>query len=308
MSILFLTPWRKKMKPDIWINGQFVPWDQASIHPLCHSLQRGATLFESLDCKEAVNGKAAIFRLKQHIRRFEISAEIIGMPLPYNADAIEKAVIDTVARSGLKDCAIRPLAFYAEPLLDLLPGETPVTLLIGLGEFHLAPPMIRMTISRRRKIDSSCMPVKAKVSGNYITPMLAKAEALKAGYHDSIFLDHDGNVAEATTANIFIVEKGKLVTSTDDTVLLGVTRDSILVIAKKLGIPTSLEKFGADRLLDADEVILCSSGNEVKPIIQIDERIIGNGGMGPVTARLKAFYSDVIVGKVPEFEHWLTYV
>jgi branched-chain amino acid aminotransferase len=296
------------MKPDIWINGQFVPWDQASIHPLCHSLQRGATLFESLDCKEAVNGKAAIFRLKDHIRRFEISAEIVGMPLPYDTAAIEKAVIDTVARSGLKDCAIRPLAFYADPLLDLLPGEAPVTLLIGLGEFHLAPPMIRMTISRRRKIDSSCMPVKAKVSGNYITPMLAKAEALKAGYNDSIFLDRDGNVAEATTANIFIVEKGKLVTSTDDTVLLGVTRDSILVIAKKLGIPTSLEKFGADRLLVADEVILCSSGNEVKPIIQIDDRIIGNGGMGPVTARLKTFYSDVIVGKVPEFEHWLTYV
>ena len=296
------------MKPDIWINGQFIPWDQASIHPLCHSLQRGATLFESLDCKEAVNGRAAIFRLKQHIRRFEISAEIIGMPLPYDSAAIEKAVIDTVSRSGLKNCAIRPLAFYADPLLDLLPGNTPVTVLIGLGEFHLAPPMLRMTVSLRRKIDSSCMPVKAKVSGNYITPLLAKSEAIKAGYNDSIFLDRDGFVAEATTANIFIVEKGKLVTSPDDTILLGVTRDSILVIAQKLGILASLEKFGADRLLAADEVILCSSGNEIKPVIQVDDRIIGNGGMGPVTERLKDFYSDVIVGKIPEFEHWLTYV
>ncbi|MFA6473112.1 MAG: aminotransferase class IV [Candidatus Latescibacterota bacterium] len=296
------------MNPDIWINGKFIPWNQATIHPFCHSLQRGATIFESLDCNEADTGRAAIFRLRDHIHRFEISAEIIGIHLPYSPSVIEKAVIDTVARSGLKKCCIRPLAFYADPSMDLYPGNLPVSVMIGVGEFHPSSDMLKATIGRLRKIDSSCMPVKAKVSGNYITPLLAKSEAIKAGYDDAILLDHDGYIAEASTANIFIVEKGKLVTSPDDTVLLGVTRDSIIVLSKKLGIEVSLERYGTDRLFAADEVILCSSGNMLKPIIQVDNHIIGNGGTGPVIARLRDFYSDVVVGKVSEFEHWLTYV
>jgi branched-chain amino acid aminotransferase len=296
------------MNPDIWINGKFVPWDKASIHPFSLSMQRGATLFESLDCNEAVNGRAAIFRLKEHIHRFEISAGIIGIQLPYSSSDIEKAVVDTVANSGLKKCSIRPLAFYADPVFDLYPGNLPISVMIGVVEFHPTSDILRVKIGHLRKIDSSSMPVKAKVSGNYITPLLAKSEAVKAGFDDAILLDRDGYVAEACTANIFIVENGKLVTSPDDTILLGVTRDSILVLAKKLGIEVSIEKFGPDRLIAADEVILSSSGNTVKPIIQVDNHIIGKGTMGPVNSILRKYYNEVIVGKISEFEHWLTYV
>jgi branched-chain amino acid aminotransferase len=295
------------MHPDIWMNGTFVPWERASIHPLCHSLQRGACLFESLDCNEAVNGRAAIFRLRDHMVRFEKSAEIIGMPLPYNRETLERATVETVARSGLRTCAIRPLAFYADPMMDLLPGDAPVTLVIGLGEFRPSAPALRMKIARLRKIDDSCMPVKAKVSGNYITPLLAKAEAIREGFNDAVFLDREGFVAESTTANIFIVEKGRLLTAPAETILLGVTRDSIMRLAARLGIECAEEKFGPDRLMAADEVILCSSGNEVKPIVHVNDCVIGNGGEGPVTARLKSFYGDVIIGKVKEFEYWLTY-
>jgi branched-chain amino acid aminotransferase len=152
------------------------------------------------------------------------------------------------------------------------------------------------------------MPVKAKVSGNYIAPLLAKAAAVRAGFNDAVFLDSAGFVAEGTTANIFIVEKGRLLTAPSDTILLGVTRDSLMRLAGTLGIECVEEKFGPDRLKAADEVILCSSGNEVKPIVQVEDRVIGGGVEGPVTARLKSFYGDVIIGKVKEFEHWLTYV
>jgi branched-chain amino acid aminotransferase len=290
------------------MDGQFVPWDEASIHPLCHSLQRGATLFESIDCNETVNGHAAIFRLPEHIRRFEISADIIGMKLPYSPDEIGRAIVETVARSGLKNCTIRPLAIYADPILDLYPADAKVSMIIGLGTFHASTGVLHLQVSRWRKIDSSCMPVKAKVSGNYITAMLAKGEALAEGFNDAILLDREGHVAEATTANIFIVENGRLVTAPDDTVLLGVTRDSIMALSRELGIEFVQEKFGPDRLLAADEVILCSSGNEVKPVVRVNDRVIGNGAAGPVTERLRAYYADVIVGKIPVFAKWLTRV
>jgi branched-chain amino acid aminotransferase len=296
------------MKPDIWMNGQFVPWDEACIHPLSHSLQRGSTLFESIDCNETFDGRTAIFRLNEHIRRFETSSEIVGMPLPYDTAAIRQAIIDTVARSGLKNCTIRPLAFQTAPILDLYPGDAPVTMVIGIGEMHGSSGGYRVKISPWRKINSSCMPVKAKVSGNYITSLLAKAEAIKAGFNDAILLDSEGFVAEATTANIFIVEGGQLVTAPEDTILLGVTRDSIMQLSGELGIGFVRDKFGPERLMNADEVILCSSGNEVKPIIQVGDRVIGDGAAGPVTRRLAAFYAEVIVGRVEKFKHWLTYV
>ena len=296
------------MKPDIWMNGRFVPWDEARIHTLSHSLQRGSTLFESIDCNETFDGRTAIFRLDRHIRRFEISSEIVGMPLPYSTEGVRQAIIDTVAHSGLKNCTIRPLAFQSEPILELFPGDAPVTMVIGLGEMHSSSESYRVQISRWRKIDSACMPVKAKVSGNYITSLLAKSEAIKEGYSDAILLDSDGFVAEATTANIFIVENGQLVTAPDDNILLGITRDSIMQLSGDLGIGFVQDKFGPERLMNADEVILCSSGNEVKPIIQVNDRIIGDGDAGPVTRRLAAFYADVIIGKVKKFEDWLTYV
>ncbi len=296
------------MKPDIWINGQFVPWDEARIHPFCHSLQRGSTLFESIDCNETFDGRTAIFRLDDHIRRFEISSEIVGMPLPYDTASIRQAIIDTVAHGGLKNCTIRPLALQPDPILDLYPGDAPVTMLIGLGEMHVSSSGYRVKISPWRKIDSSCMPVKAKVSGNYITSLLAKSEAIREGYNDAILLDSDGFVAEATTANVFIVEKGQLVTAPENAILLGITRDSIMHLSGELGIGFVRDKFGPERLMDADEVILCSSGNEVKPITRVGDRVIGDGSAGPVTRRLAEFYSDVIIGKVKKFENWLTYV
>jgi len=296
------------MKPDIWIDGVFYSWDKACIHPLCHSLQRGSTVFESIDCKEAVNGRPAIFRLQDHMKRFETSASIIDMPLDYNLEQMCDAVVDTVRRSGMKACTIRPLAIYADPVMQVYPGKSKVSFIIGLFDAPPEPHHHKVNIGKLRKIDGSCMPVKAKVSANYIGPMIAKKEALDGGYDDTILLDRDGFVAEAASANIFMVEKGILYTAPGDTVLLGVTRDTIAVLAAKLGIELRMERFSPERLKNADEVILSSTGNEVSAIIKVDDTIIGNGEQGPVTKNLADLYREIVIGRNSEFQHWLTYV
>lgn len=271
-------------------------------------MQRGTALFESIDCNETENGCAAIFRLRDHMLRFENSSRITGIPLGYDVESLIRAAVDTVAHSGLKNCTIRPLAFYAEPVMDVYPGDIPTTLVIGLGESHPVSESYRVKISRLRKIDSASMPVKAKVSANYIGPMIAKTEAIKAGFDDTIILDSEGYVAEGATSNIFIVEQGRLITAPDDAILPGITRDTITVIAANLKIETIFEKFSPERLKNADEVILCSSGNEVTPVVQVDNAFIAEGTPGPITRKLRAYYADVIKGLVPELEYWLTYV
>jgi branched-chain amino acid aminotransferase len=296
------------MKPDLWVNGVFVAWEKACIHPLSHGMQRGATVFESIDCNEAKDGRTAIFRLWDHMIRFKNSAHIIGMILPYDIDSLVQAVVATVARSTLKTCTIRPLAFYAEPVMQICPGNTPVSIVIGLGDAPPSYESFKITFSRFRKIDSLSMPVKAKVSGNYIGPMIAKSEAVRAGFDDIIMLDREGYIAEGSASNVFIVEQGKLITAPDDTILPGITRDSITVIAGMIGIEIIREPFTPERLMRADEVFLCSSGNEIIPIIQVDKSLIAEGRPGQLTQQLRASYSDVIRGCNAELEHWLTYV
>ena len=296
------------MKPDLWMNGEFVPWDKACIHPLCHSLQRGATLFESIDCNETHDGRPAVFRLREHMVRLENSARIVGMPLPYDIDTLFKAVVETVAHSGLKSCVIRPLAFYADVVMEVYPGDIPVTVVIGLGEASIHAKPLSVKIGSFRKIDSTSMPVKAKVSGNYIGPMMVKAEAKRAGYDEAVILDSEGYVAEGSTSNIFIIEDGVLFTAPDDAILPGITRDSIIEIAGRLGYEVRQEKFTPERMMNADEAILCSSGKGAAPIVRVEDTVVGDGSPGRITSEISTFYMDVIAGKVPEFDRWLTCV
>lgn len=296
------------MKSDIWFDGRFVAWDEACIHPLSHSMQRGATLFESIDCREAADGRAAIFRLDDHLVRFENSARIVGMPLPYSRDELHAAICATVARCGMKNCTIRPLAFYADPVMQVYPGDARVSVVIGLGDPGKQHDTISVQIAALRKIDAVSMPVKAKVSGNYIGPMIAKSDAVRAGFDDTVILDREGYVAEGATANIFIVERGQLVTAPDDSILPGITRDTIRIIAESAGIDVVHEKFTPDRLKRADEAILCSSGAHVTAIVRVDDAVIGGGTPGPVTLKLRELFRETITGRNAAFERWLTYV
>ncbi|MFC1538682.1 aminotransferase class IV [Candidatus Latescibacterota bacterium] len=296
------------MTPDIWLDGEFMLWNSVCVHPFCHSLQRGATLFESIDCVEAANGHAAIFRLKEHILRLRNSSEIIRIPLNYTVEELTNAVIETVARSGLKACTIRPLAYYSDPVFDIYPGNSKVSVAIGLGERRPHKDSITMKISRLLKIDSLSMPIKAKVSGNYIAPMLAKSDAIQNGFDDTIILDHDGYVAEGATSNIFIVENGGLVTAPEENILQGITRDTVMELSQKLALNIICELFLPERLKQADEVFMCSSGMGVVPVTRVDDCIINDGKPGPVTKRLRSYYLEVSTGRVPKFENWLTYV
>ena len=297
-----------EVKPDLWIDGEFIPWEKACIHPLCHSLQRGATVFESIDCAETIEGKAAIFRLHDHMLRFENSSHLTGMPLGYNVSYLEKAVFETVRRSGLTRCIIRPLALYSDPVFDLLPGNAHVSIIIAVGEKEPDKESLKVKMSRLQKIESSSMPVKAKVSGNYIAPMIAKSEAINAGFDDTILMDRDGNVAEGTTSNIFIVENGALVTPPGFKILQGITRDTIMALSQQPGIRFSEETITPERLRNSDEVFMCSSGRGIVPVVQVDSVIIGDGRMGETTAHLRQYYRDVARGFVPEFGHWLTII
>ena len=267
--------------PDIWFDGAFIPWDKAGIHPLCHSLQRGSTIFESIDCNGCHNEGRAIFRLRDHMERFVKSADIIGMKLQYTVDELNDAVTATVAHSGMTDCTIRPLGFYSDPVFDVFPGDSHVSVIVALGPPSNPPVDLRVAIAGLRKIDSGSMPVKAKVSGNYINPVISKSEAVSRGFDDAILLDKDGYVAEGTTANVFIVSGGKLITAPSDRILLGITRDTIISLADHLGIEVIFEKFGKDRLLSADEVILCSSGKDIAPVVRVENSDIGAGKPGP---------------------------
>ena len=296
------------MKPDIWMDDAFVPWDKACIHPLCHSMQRGATLFESIDCLEASNEKPAIFRLPKHIERFQDSASIIGMKLPYSSEELICAITATVARSGLKECTIRPLAFYADPVFDIFPNKSRVSVVIGLHEKKPLPESIKVSFSRLRKIENTSMPVKAKVSGNYIAAMIAKSEAVHAGFDEIVMLDGDGFVTEGSTSNIFIVENGRIHTSPGDRILQGITRNTIMSLTDRLGIPLSETFYPPERLKQADEVFISSSGLGVMPVIQVDNATIGDGFPGPTTKRLRSFLHDIVTGRVPEFSGWLTYI
>jgi branched-chain amino acid aminotransferase len=296
------------MKPDLWIDGKFVKWDNAHFHPLSHSLQRGATLFESIDCAESNNGLPVIFRLRDHMARFEESARLIGMPLKFNLEELMDAVIRTVLRSGLKVCTIRPIAFYADPVLDVYPGNSKVSVVIGVGEKSHKKEYLRMKISSLRKIDGLSMPIKAKVSGNYIASVIAKTEAIEAGFDDAILLDRDGFVAEGATSNIFMVENNNFYTAPGEKILQGITRDTLFNISEKLGLKLIEEQFDPARLKASDEVFMCSSGMGVMPVILVDDTTIGDGKPGPQTSRLRVFYNEITTGKLPEFEKWLTYV
>lgn len=278
------------------------------MHPLAHSMQRGATLFESIDCMASEQGVPIIFRLHDHMLRFENSARIVGMALPYPIEVLEAAVRETVTRGGLLNCTIRPLAYYADPVFDIYPGKQPVTVLIGLAEKKPHADAYRVQISRLRKIDELSMPVKAKVSGNYIAPMIAKSEALAAGFDDTVMLDRDGFVAECATANIFMVEEGHIFTAPGDRILQGITRNTVMQIAASRGIELLQKPFTPERMKSAAEVFMSSSGLGVMPVVMVDDAPIGDGRPGPVTRLLHDAFLDVATGRDPRFEHWLTYI
>jgi len=298
----------------IWLDGEMVDWEQAKVHVLTHALHYGTGYFEGIRCYALEDGRSAIFRLDEHIRRFFDSGHILGFPLPYTVDKIKQAIVDTVRVNGFKECYIRPLAFLGLKELGLYAPDNPVQVVIAawrwgayLGEEGIKNG-IRAKISSYTRHHVNVMMTKSKVSGNYINSVLAKHEVKKAGYDEAIMLDTEGYVAEASGENVFIVRERRVKTTPFTSILPGITRDSVLTIARDKGYQVQEERFTRDELYTADEAFLTGTAAEMTPIREVDNRKIGAGRPGPVTLDLQQAFFNVIKGQDKKYAGWLTYL
>ncbi|MCX6798919.1 MAG: branched-chain amino acid transaminase [Candidatus Diapherotrites archaeon] len=297
----------------IWLNGSLVPWADAKVHFLTHALHYGSAVFEGIRCYDT--GKwPAVFRLKDHVARLFYSAEVFKMEIPYSQTQAYNAVIDTVKANKLRECYIRPIAFYGYGQMGLNPIGAKVDFGVAawpwgayLGKEGIEKG-VSMRISSWVRPPTNVMPTNAKVSGNYVNSILAKVEAIRTGFEEAILLDNNGNVAECTGENIFIVRNGALITPPTDNTLKGITRDSIMQIARDLGIEVREKLFKKEELYAADEAFVTGTAAEITPIRTVDNKQIGFGKPGPITKKLMAKYGEVIHGKDKQYEKWLDYV
>ena len=298
----------------IWMDGRLIPWDEAKVHVLTHTLHYGLGIFEGIRCYLCDDGRSTVFRLREHIDRFFDSAHIGALKMPYSKKEIVEACKETLRANGLKAGYIRPLAFIGEGVMGVYPGDNPIQVAIitwswgaYLGEEALEKG-IRAKFSSYTRHHVNVMMTKAKISGNYVNSVLAKREVMKLGYEEAMMLDTEGYVSEGSGENIFIVRNGVIKTTPLTSILSGITRDSVIQIAKSRKIPIVEEKFTRDELYTAQEAFFTGTAAEITPIREVDDRQIGEGKPGPVTKELQAVFFDIVKGKNPEFREWLDYL
>jgi branched-chain amino acid aminotransferase len=298
----------------VWMDGELVPFEKATIHVLTPALHYGAAVFEGIRAYDTDKGPA-IFRLRDHAERLIESAEVFGFRnLPFTVDQVVKAVKDTVRANGFKDCYIRPLLYLTGGGWNLNVDSGKASLAIAawewgnyLGEDALAKG-IRANISSFTRHHVNVSMTKGKVSGNYANSFLAKTESVRLGFEEAIMLDPSGYVAECTGENIFIVRRGKIYTPASAPVLEGITRHSIHTIAGDLGYRIKERPISRDQLYTADEVFVVGTAAECIGLCEIDFRKIGDGKTGSVTRDIQNVYHDAIRGKVAKYETWCEYV
>jgi branched-chain amino acid aminotransferase len=297
----------------IWMDGKLVDWDDARIHVLTHTLHYGLGVFEGIRCYNTEKGPA-IFRLGEHVRRLLQSAHIFQMEVPFSEHEISDAVIATVRANKLRECYIRPIAFLGYGSIGLYPRGNPVSLSIAawpwgayLGEEGLEKGIrVKVASFIRSHVNSNM--TRAKVCGYYVNSQLAKKEAILCGYDEALLLDEDGFVSEGSGENIFMVRNGALKTTPLTSILEGITRDSVLTIARDEGIEVREERFTRDELYIAAEAFFSGTAAEITPIREIDGRTVGGGTPGPITRKLQSIFFDTVTGKNGKYVSWLTYL
>lgn len=298
----------------IWFNGSLVNYDDAKIHVLTHALHYGTGVFEGIRCYSTVRG-SAIFRLQDHMQRLIDSGKAYFMDLGYSRQQLEQAAIETVRASGMAECYIRPIAFYGYGKMGVNPMPNKVSVAIAVWKWDeyikgsAEEKGARLMTSSWARLDPKSMPMHAKATANYANSALARVEAIKAGFDEAIMLNSAGMVVEASAENIFVVRDGELATPpTSIGALCGITRDSVMEIAKEHGIKCAERNIARDELYFADEVFLTGTAAEVKPVGEIDNRLVGRDGgkPGPVTKRLKELFEAASHGKDDRFRNWLT--
>ncbi|RMD82687.1 MAG: branched-chain amino acid transaminase [Candidatus Dadabacteria bacterium] len=296
------------------MDGELVPWDEARVHVLTHTLHYGLGAFEGLRCYQCRDGRSAIFRLRDHMVRLWQSTRILGIEPPYNVDEMCQACIETVRANELRECYIRPLVYVGEGEMGLAATNNPVRMSVAawpwgsyLGDDGLRNG-IRVRTSSFQRFHVNTLLTKAKAVGHYVNSILASLEARTAGYDESLMLDVDGYAAEGCGENLFIVRDGRVKTPPIGTILEGITRRSVIELLRAAGVEVVEERFTRDEIYIADEAFFTGTAAEVTPIRSLDDRTIGNGKPGPITRRLQEDYFAVIKGERPEYQDWLTYV
>lgn len=297
----------------IWMDGKFVSWDKAQVHVMTHALHYGLGVFEGIRCYQTPKGPA-VFRLREHVRRLFSSAHIFLLDMPFSEEEIEKAITETVRVNRINECYIRPLAYIGYGAMGLYPKGNPTNVAIAvwpwgayLGEEGIENGIRVKTSSFVRSHVNSNM-CRGKVTGYYVNSQIAKKEAISCGYDEALLLDTEGYVSEGSGENIFIVRNGVLKTTPLTSILEGITRDSVITLARDSGLTVVEERFTRDEVYIADEAFFTGTAAEVTPIRELDGRKIGAGGAGEITKRIQTLFFGVVKGKNSRYKRWLTFV
>ncbi len=301
-------------QPKIWFNGEVVPWNEANVHVLTHTLHYGLGAFEGIRAYKCSNGKSAVLKLTEHIQRLYSSAHVAGIEIPYAIETLCSAVVDILRENELEEAYIRPIVFIGPGKKGILPGDNVINVAIAvwpwgtyLGDDAITNG-IRAKISSFTRMNINSFMTKAKICGNYVNSVMARQEAADLGFDEGILLDSEGYVAEGSGENIFIVRNGTLKTPPLTSILEGITRKCVLDLAEDENIPVKEQCFTRDELYIADEAFFTGTAAEVTPIKEVDNKKIGSGKPGDITKKLQKRYFAVIKGEDAKFEHWLDYI
>lgn len=293
------------------MNGDVIPWRQATTHVSAHALHYGSGVFEGMRCYETLSGPA-IFRLEAHLDRLYSSAETYRMEIPFTRQDLTEAVCEVIGKNNFSSCYVRPICYFGSGSLNLNPQHCPVEVVIlawpwatYLGADGLNKG-VRVAVSPWRKFQSGMMPTTAKACGQYLNSILAVRDAVSRGYEEALLLDVDGNVAEGSGENLFIVADGRLLTNDDrHSILPGITRAAVIHIARDLGYHVEVRALELEDLLSADEAFFTGTAVEVTPISEVDESPIGCGARGPITREIQEVFFAATSGRDPRYTDWL---
>ena len=299
------------MKSDfIWMDGDLVPFAEATVHFITPTLHYGPGVFEGIRCYETPDGPA-VFRLRDHLDRFVESVRILGVrDFPYSPEALREAVHLTIRANGFMECYVRPLMYLKGPLGLNMDASSPA---VGIATWEWGPYLgqeardrgAAMMVSSYSRLHPNVNMTKAKIAGNYVNSMLVKTLALRAGFDEAVILDTEGFVAECTGENILLVRAGEIYTPPLASVLDGLTLSTVLQLASDQGIPVHREQITRDQLYIADEVMICGTAAEIVGVREVDFRQIGAGVVGPITRSIQELFGRVVHGREPRYEAWL---
>ncbi|MCB1214573.1 MAG: branched-chain amino acid transaminase [Deltaproteobacteria bacterium] len=298
----------------IWLDGKMIPWDEAQVHVLTHTLHYGLGVFEGIRCYEGEKGKSAIFRLKEHIDRLYDSAHILLMKIPFSKEELTEACLEIFRVNGLKSGYLRPLVFIGDGAMGLHATDNPIRVAIiawpwgtYLGDEGVKNG-IRCKVSSYTRHHVNITMTKSKAVANYVNSILAKREAVLAGYDETVMLDPEGYVSEASGENLFFVRKGKLFTPPTTSALEGITRETVIQLLADRKLKVEEKLISRDELYVADEIFLTGTAAEIAPVRELDNRVIGSGKPGAITQQVQKDYFDLVKGKLGRYDEWLSHL